>query len=91
LVRAYTDVIAQALLVAQKIPLQKLQTLGCRIPYPLEGALRRELASSGATLIGVDHQHLVELRFELPESDVAALKLRVDEIGQGRIDWFPAT
>ena len=87
LVRAYTDAIAHALLVAEKIPLQKLETLGCRVPYTLEGTLRRELASSGANLIGVDHQDLVELRFELPESEVAALKLRIGELAHGGIHW----
>ena len=88
LVRAYTDTVAQALLVAQKTPFQRRAQLGCRIPYPLEGSLRRELTSSGAHLTGVDHQTQVELRFELPEPDRMALIARINEVGQGRVEWI---
>src|SRR4030095_14811795 len=44
LVRAYTDAVAQALLGATKLPLQRLRTLSCSVPYAMEGMLRRELA-----------------------------------------------
>jgi uncharacterized YigZ family protein len=88
LVRAYTDTIAQALLVAQKTPFQRRSQLCCRIPYPLEGTLRRELTSAGAVLTGVDHQSQVELCFELPESDREALTARINEVGLGRVEWI---
>ena len=88
LVRAYTDTIAQALLVAQLTPFQRRVQLCCRIPYPLEGTLRRELASARAVLTGVDHQSQVELRFELPESDREALTARINDVGQGRVEWI---
>jgi len=88
LVRAYTDTIAQALQVAQKIPFQRRVELGCRIPYLLEGMLRRELATAGARLIGANHQTQVEVRFELAETDRAALIARINEIGQGLIVWI---
>jgi putative IMPACT (imprinted ancient) family translation regulator len=38
LVRAYTDSVAQAVLQAERVPLQKRQTLACQLPYALEGA-----------------------------------------------------
>jgi uncharacterized YigZ family protein len=88
LVRAYTDTIAQALQAAQKIPFERRVQLGCRLPYPLEGMLRRELATAGARLIGADHQTQVEVRFELPEPDRSALIVRINEIGQGLIEWI---
>ena len=39
LVRAYTDAVAQALLGAHKVPLQKTLTLRCTVPYAMEGML----------------------------------------------------
>jgi putative IMPACT (imprinted ancient) family translation regulator len=87
-IRAYTDTIAQALQAAQKIPFQRRVQLGCRLPYPLEGMLRRELATAGARLIGADHQTQVEVRFELPEPDRSALIVRINEVGQGLIEWI---
>src|SRR4051812_49759628 len=50
LVRAYTDAVAQALLGAEKVRLQRMVALACSVPYALEGALRRELEHAGAAL-----------------------------------------
>lgn len=87
LVRAYTDAVAQALLGADKRPLQRLQTLRCVLPYALEGWLRRELDAAGAGALQVSHGMHVELQFSLPEGDAAALRRRLDDGGQGRLVW----
>lgn len=87
LVRAYTDAVAQALLGADKRPLQRLQTLRCVLPYALEGWLRRELDAAGAGALQVRHGMDVELQFSLPESAAAALRRRLDDGGQGRLVW----
>ena len=87
LVRAYTDAVAQALLSADKRPLQRLQTLRCVLPYALEGWLRRELDAAGAGALQVSHGMHVELQFSLPESEAAALRRRLDDGGQGRLVW----
>ena len=87
LVRAYTDAVAQALLGADKRPLQRLQTLRCVLPYALEGWLRRELDAAGAGALQVSHGMHVELQFSLPESEAAALRRRLDDGGQGRLVW----
>ena len=76
LVRAYTDAVAQALLSADKRPLQRLQTLRCVLPYALEGWLRRELDAAGAGALQVRHGMHVELQFSLPESEATALRRR---------------
>ena len=55
LVRAYTDAVAQALLTAHKLPLQKMVALRCAVPYALEGMVRRELQLAGAVLVEVTH------------------------------------
>ncbi|XAH24877.1 YigZ family protein [Xylophilus sp. GW821-FHT01B05] len=89
LVRAYTDSIAQALLQAQKIPVQRLLTQACEVPYALEGAVRRELDAANATLLDVQHGSTVQLRWRLPDSAAAALAQRLEERGQGRLAWLP--
>jgi len=87
LVRAYTDAVAQALVGAAKLPLQRLRACCCAVPYALEGALRRELAAAGATLGTVAHGTLVALQFSVVESDAPALMRRIDDLTQGRADW----
>ncbi len=90
LVRAYTDAVAQALLQAEKVPIVRLATLRCMVPYALEGLLRRELDAAGATLLTVAHGQAVTLCFSLPEDSAAALRARLAEAGQGRIEWLAA-
>ena len=85
--RAYTDTIAQALLAAPKVTLQRLKTLQCHVPYALEGLLRREIEAAGAELINVQHGTLVTLQLRLPEAQAAAFVLRINNSGQGRVGW----
>ncbi|OGB08657.1 MAG: IMPACT family protein [Burkholderiales bacterium RIFCSPHIGHO2_12_FULL_65_48] len=87
LVRAYTDTIAQALLTAPKVTLQRMKTLQCHVPYALEGLLRREIEAAGAELINVQHGTLVTLQLRLPEAQAAAFVLRINNSGQGRVGW----
>lgn len=87
LVRAYTDAVAQALLKANKVPIRAVATLVCQIPYPLEGAFRREIAAAGAVLLDSAHASLVTLRLSVPEDEAAALRARLDDIGQGQTSW----
>ena len=90
LVRAYTDAIAQVLLVADKVPLQRMATLQCLVPYALEGLLRREIDAAGAALLGVQHGSLVTLQLRLPEADAPAFQQRLNDQGQGRVGWTGA-
>lgn len=85
LVRAYTDSVAQALLGAEKITLQRMAQLQCSLPYALEGAMRRELASAHATLLAAGHASLVRLQFALPEDGVPALLQRLADLSHGAI------
>lgn len=90
LVRAYTDTVAQALLKAEKVPLQRLQRLRCSVPYALEGLLRREIEAAGFNLGEVAHGSLVELSFTGPEDKTAAFVARINELGQGKVGWLRA-
>jgi uncharacterized YigZ family protein len=87
LVRAYTDSVAQALLTAPKIPIIKLVQLRCSAPYAMEGMLRRELDAAGATLDEVAHGDDVLFTFSLPVGEAAAMRVRLDDAGHGRILW----
>ncbi|MGI4721200.1 MAG: IMPACT family protein [Janthinobacterium lividum] len=87
LVRAYTDSVAQALLQAEKVPIIKLQHLRCTAPYALEGMVRRELELAGARLDEVAHGDDVRFDFSLPAQDAAALRLKLDNAGHGRLAW----
>ncbi|MGJ7502459.1 IMPACT family protein [Variovorax sp. ZT5P49] len=87
LVRAYTDAVAQALLSAELVPLVRQRSLGCSVPYALEGLVRRELAAAGAVLDDVQHGDDVAFAFSLPEPDADAFIARLDDAAQGRVVW----
>ncbi|WBY00068.1 IMPACT family protein [Ramlibacter tataouinensis] len=89
LVRAYTDAVAQALLHAQKVPLQRTVRLALQVPYELEGLVRREAAAHGAELQQAAHAAAVVLVFTAPQDVAQALRARLDEIGQGLLRWDP--
>ncbi|MBC5782703.1 YigZ family protein [Ramlibacter sp. USB13] len=88
LVRAYTDAVAQALLGAEKVTLQKLVQLACTVPYAQEGLVRRVLQEAGAALGEVVHGESVEIAFSVPEDVVAGLRARLNEVGQGQLAWL---
>ena len=87
LVRAYTDSIAQALLTAPKVTLQRMAMLQCQVPYALEGFVRREVESASAELVDVQHGTLVQLQIRLPEAQAGAFVQRINDGGQGRVGW----
>lgn len=88
LVRAYTDAVAQALLAAEKVPIVRLHSLRCQVPYALEGLLRREIEQAGASLEAVTHGSVVELAFSLPEDRADALVTRLNDLTHGRAGWI---
>ena len=88
LVRAYTDAVAQALLQAEKLPLQRTLQFACRVPYALEGMVRRELQEAGAVLGAVRHGEAVEIAFGVGEDAAPGLRARLNEAGQGQLQWL---
>ena len=90
LVRAYTDAVAQALRDAEFVERLRYLALACRVPYALEGWLRRELAAAGAQDLIVAHAAEVDFRFRVPEGAAPALRERFDDGGQGRLLWMDA-
>ena len=90
LVRAYTDAVAQALMQADKVALMRWHRVECELPYALEGAARHALELAGARGLAVAHAALVWMRFEVADAARAALRERLDQLGQGRIGWQAA-
>lgn len=88
LVRAYTDSVAKALLTAQKVPIIRLRTLSCTVPYALEGLLRRETEMAGVTSLQVSHGDLVGMTFSLADDHAETLVFRLNEACGGRIAWL---
>ena len=88
LVRAYTDAIAQAMLKAEKVERQAMTRLQCRLPYALEGGMRREVASANAQLLQVSHGDDVLAEIELVASQAPDFVARMNELGQGRLTWI---
>ncbi|HQQ70901.1 MAG TPA: YigZ family protein [Alicycliphilus sp.] len=88
LVRAYTDSVAQALLQAEKLPLVRMCTLRCSLPYALEGLLRREIDAAGAQLLDVGHAAQVTLQCSLPQPQAEGFVARINDLSQGRVTWL---
>ena len=88
LVRAYTDAVAQALQRAEKVPLRRLCTQQCAVPYALEGWIRRQLEQSAAVLLAVEHQTQVKMQWQIAEDAMQSLTARINEAGQGRVAWL---
>lgn len=88
LVRAYTDAVARALLAADKVPIVRLRTLRCQVPYALEGLMRREIEQAGARLDAVAHGSLVEFVFSLPDDAVPGVTARLNDLTHGRAGWL---
>lgn len=88
LVRAYTDSVAQALLQARKVPVVRWRVLRCVVPYALEGWLRRELDTHGASLIEARHGDGVTVSLRVPDAGADTLAARLNDAGQGRVVWL---
>lgn len=88
LVRAYTDAVAQALVGAEKVQLQKMVALACRVPYAMEGVVRRELQEAGAVLGEVRHGEAVEIAFSVADGAAAGLRVRLGDATQGQLRWL---
>ncbi|MGZ5180808.1 MAG: IMPACT family protein [Ramlibacter sp.] len=87
LVRAYTDAIAQALLGAEKVPLQRELRWMCRAPYDLEDWLRRQARAHGVSLLSVRHDDDVAFELAGGETSLQELRAQLDAAGGGRLRW----
>jgi len=87
LVRAYTDAVAQAVAVAEKVERIEKVTVVCEMDYALEGRVRYVLEQQGIELLGVEHGAGVVMRLRVPVPDVDALEKQLMDMSQGSISW----
>jgi putative IMPACT (imprinted ancient) family translation regulator len=88
LVRAYTDAVAQALLLADKVVLQRQGRLTCAMPYDLEGLVRRAVEARALTLLHAQHGDRVVLVIGGAEEALQDLRSALDEQAGGQLDWL---
>lgn len=84
LVRAYTDAIAAALKEAQRIEYVAQTALLVEIDYPDEAKIRRWIAQRGYLLERGSHGARVALAVRLPAAELAAARLALSDLTQGK-------
>lgn len=87
LVRAYTDSVAQALLLAEKVEKKQWLNQVLRCDYALESSIRHELAQFDAEILQVEHAHDVRLAFSILQSQAAACQQKLNDLARGRLHW----
>jgi uncharacterized YigZ family protein len=87
LVRAYTDAVAQSLLLAEKVLIIPKVHLTCQVPYDMEGWLRRQAQLAEVSLLSVHHDSLVQFVFELPQAQSLLWQKSLNDLGQGKLVW----
>ncbi|RMX08644.1 YigZ family protein [Corticibacter populi] len=88
LVRAYTDAVAQALLVAEKVELQAVCALAFAVRYPQEGVVRHLLQQHGVTQWEVAHDEQVTVHASVVEAVAPALRQALVDATQGTVRWL---
>lgn len=90
LVRAYTDAVAQALLLAEKSPIVPKIELTCWVPYDMEGWLRRQAQMAEVSVLSVSHESLVQFVLEIPKVQSLKWQQALNDLGQGKLVWADA-
>ncbi len=84
LVRAYTDAIASAMKLAERVELVKQAQLDLQVDYADEARIRRWLEQNAYQLVETDHAARVRLRVQMPAGDLPRAETTVRDLTQGR-------
>ncbi len=84
LVRAYTDAIASAMKLAERVELVKQGQLDLEVDYADEARIRRWLEQKSYQLIDTLHEAKVRLRVQMPADELAQAEAQVRDLTQGR-------
>jgi len=84
LVRAYTDAMASAMKLAERVERVRQGQLDLEIDYADEARIRRWLEQKGYPLIDSDHAATVRLRVQMPADELGHAKIAVRDLTQGR-------
>lgn len=87
LVRAYTDAVAQALLKAEKEPIQDMVALEFAVGYAQEGVIRRLLQEAEAKNLEVQHSDVVWMSAHILAQQKEHLVQRINDATQGSVQW----
>ncbi|SHE82424.1 uncharacterized protein, YigZ family [Lampropedia hyalina DSM 16112] len=87
LVRAYTDAVAQALLQAEKMPVQATAVLAFSVAYAQEGLMRQLLQQFQARQVQIDHGAAVRVQATVLLQEQAAVMQRINDATQGTAQW----
>lgn len=87
LVRAYTDAVAQALLQAEKMPIQVTVPVAFHIEYAQEGFIRHLLQEFEAREVEIQHAANVSIQANLLADQKDTFVLRVSDATQGSVRW----
>lgn len=85
LVRAYTDAIAGAMKLAQRIERIVMADLAIEIAYPDESKVRRWLEQQAYLLVQCSHTAAVNLLVRMPADQIENAKVALRDLTQGRI------
>lgn len=88
LVRAYTDAVAQALLTAEKEPVQAMACLHFALSYAQEGLIRHLLQEAQAKNVEIAHAQQVVVQAQVLAADKDALYQRIVNATQGSVQWM---
>ena len=84
LVRAYTDAIASAMKLAERVERVRQGQLDLQVDYADEARIRRWLEQKGYALIDTDHAATVSLRVQMPLDELAPAQDELRDLTQGR-------
>lgn len=87
LVRAYTDAVAQAVAVAQKIEHIEKVSVICTMDYATEGRVRYFLEQQKVELLNVEHSSVVLMHLRVPLLKAQTLQMLLMDLSQGTIGW----
>ena len=87
LVRAYTDAVAQALLPAEKMPVQATAVLAFSVAYAQEGLMRQLLQQFQARQVQIDHGAAVRVQATVLLQEQAVVMQRINDATQGTAQW----
>lgn len=86
LVRAYSGSVTEAMKVISTLERVPVQLLQLTVPYPLEDAVRRALASHDASIKSSDYGEALVLSVACPQTAVEVLQLVLGDVGRGEIN-----
>jgi putative IMPACT (imprinted ancient) family translation regulator len=86
LLRAYTEAIVEALKNAERLPIVKTVLCEVKVPYALEGSVRRLVDRLGGVIEYVAHEAEVRLTIRLPITKSRELMDSVTEQSGGRAE-----